>query len=306
MIDLQDETFDLRSTVDEIESFFAFERARKGLYLKTKIDPALPPAIQLDELRLRQVLINLVGNAIKFTEEGGIEIAIDVLPIKGAPELKSDGSHINLKFTVSDTGIGIPAAQVQKIFEPFRQKDGQSTRRYGGTGLGLSIVKRFVELMGGQVKVESQEGKGSAFSFVIPDVTVSAVASAVRNRVLNNAGETADSRPKKLFQFDRQEVETARDYLISGQSFQFELLPELLEIRDTLWTPCRISARINDYKAFADALHQLGLQHSDGLLLGYVGELQQAIDAYNVRRINTVLDVFPELLEQSRRNHNGS
>lgn len=192
MIDLQDETFDLRATLDEIESFFAFERARKGLYLRTRVDAALPPAIQLDELRLRQVLINLVGNAIKFTESGGIEISVDVLPLNPTAAVRIDQQPVlDLKFAIRDTGIGIPAAQQQRIFEPFRQKDGQSTRRYGGTGLGLSIVKRFVELMGGQIQVESVEGQGSTFSFVIPGVIVAQAPSAVRNRVMLGQSDQA-------------------------------------------------------------------------------------------------------------------
>lgn len=300
MIDLQDETFDLRATLDEIESFFAFERARKGLYLKTNIDPALPPAIQLDELRLRQVLINLVGNAIKFTESGGIEISVEVLPGKTKAQ-KTGASNIDLKFSVKDTGIGIPLAQQQKIFEPFRQKDGQSTRRYGGTGLGLSIVKRFVELMGGIICVDSQEGKGSTFSFVISGIEASEAASAVRNRVMKGSSLTGAEANGKRFHLERHESGTPDDYLVGGQAIKSRLLPELQTIYDTLWTQCRISSRVNDYKAFADALYQLGLEQSDGVLLGYVGELQQAIDAYNVRRINAALDVYPELLENSRR-----
>lgn len=308
MIDLQDETFDLRATLEEIESFFAFERARKGLYLRTRVDAALPPAIKLDELRLRQILINLVGNAIKFTETGGIEISVDVLPMNPTAAVRIDQRPvIDLKFAIRDTGIGIPQAQQQRIFEPFRQKDGQSTRRYGGTGLGLSIVKRFVELMGGQIQIESTEGQGSTFSFVIPGVVVAQAPSAVRNRVLmGHASQVAGSQPSGSARTNGQ-VQLDQDQALApgnspiAQVFKLELLPELMAIHNSLWTQSRLSGRVNDYKAFAAALKQLGLQAGDTALLGYVSELQDAIEAFNVRRINTALDLYPELLERSRR-----
>ncbi|MDD2534560.1 MAG: ATP-binding protein, partial [Eubacteriales bacterium] len=299
MIDLQLETFDLRSTLDEVDSFFAFERSKKGLQHRTIIDPKLPAAIQMDELRLRQVLINLIGNAVKFTESGEIVVSVEVLPFNPLAPVRLDRQAvIDLKFSVQDSGIGIPYSQQAKIFEPFKQSDGQSTRKYGGTGLGLSIVKRFVELMGGTVQVESIIGQGSTFSFVIPGVVVATAPSAVRNRVLKSSQSSIKST--ELNSITSASLANQSSEIAAASVVQIHLLPDLLDIHDSLWTQCRLSSRINDYRSFAKAIKELASQHNDVALMAYVSELEIAIASFNVRWINSQLDLFPELLENSR------
>jgi PAS domain S-box-containing protein len=129
----------------------------KGIYLYSRIHPDSPVKITTDKTRLRQVLINLVGNAIKFTEKGSIEIT-----------LRPDADNV-LKIAVTDTGIGIPTDKINELFKVFTQVDDTTTRKYGGTGLGLAITDKLVSLLGGQIKVASQEGKGSQFTFTIKD-----------------------------------------------------------------------------------------------------------------------------------------
>jgi two-component system sensor histidine kinase/response regulator len=119
----------------------------------------VPAVVLADPLRLLQVLNNLVGNAMKFTERGEVSVAVECV------EQGAQGAL--LAFTVSDTGIGMTAEQVEQLFQPFRQADATTTRRYGGTGLGLSISRRLVELMGGQIGVRSVPGSGSAFRFTV-------------------------------------------------------------------------------------------------------------------------------------------
>jgi CheY-like chemotaxis protein/HPt (histidine-containing phosphotransfer) domain-containing protein len=138
----------------------AIRAQEKGLALVCEIAPDVPTDLIGDPTRLRQVLMNLLGNAIKFTESG--EVALRVTP-DGAPPVPGA-----LRFTISDTGIGIPDEKLGAVFERFTQADSSTTRRYGGSGLGLTISKRLVELMGGRIWVESGVGKGSAFSFVVP------------------------------------------------------------------------------------------------------------------------------------------
>ena len=136
-------------------------RAReKGLDLNVHIDRDVPETVIGDPVRVGQVVVNLVGNAIKFSSSGTIDIAVSR---EGPP---ADG-HVVLRFSVTDTGVGIPADKLGMVFEPFRQADGSTTRRYGGTGLGLSISRRLVELMGGQIRVKSEPGKGSQFPFTV-------------------------------------------------------------------------------------------------------------------------------------------
>lgn len=159
-LDLDPVPFALRDCVEETLKTLALRAHAKGLELSARIAPEVPDPVVGDAGRLRQILVNLVGNAIKFTERG--EVAVSIEP--GDPALASDET-VPIRLTVRDTGIGIPPDKQRAIFEPFEQADGSTTRRYGGTGLGLAITVKLVDLMGGRVAVESVPGRGSSFSF---------------------------------------------------------------------------------------------------------------------------------------------
>src|SRR5262245_48345581 len=160
--------FSLRAVVNDTLRSLALRAHRKGLELVGRIQPDVPDAVVGDAGRLRQVLTNLVGNALKFTDEG--EVVVDTAlaeengPGPGEPP-DPPAPPCTLLFSVRDTGIGIPRDKQQKIFEAFEQADRSTTRRYGGTGLGLSIASRLVGLMGGRITVESAPGRGSTFRF---------------------------------------------------------------------------------------------------------------------------------------------
>jgi PAS domain S-box-containing protein len=149
--------FGLRSTVEETASFFTMQARAKGLEFKTAISNSLPRDAVGDPGRLRQVLTNLLGNAVKFTEQGRITLTAE--PVSQT----KDGFKV--RFSVQDTGIGIPRDQHARLFESFTQVDDSSTRKYGGTGLGLAISKQLAELQGGEIGVESEPGQGSRFWF---------------------------------------------------------------------------------------------------------------------------------------------
>jgi len=149
--------FNLRDCVDSAIRPLGLKAHEKGLELLTDIPAGVPDFLIGDSLRLRQVIVNLVANAIKFTKHG--EVIVRVI------QEAAEGDYATLRFTVSDTGIGIPADKQSLIFEAFSQVDGSTTRRYGGTGLGLTISSRLVSLMGGRIWVESELGRGSAFQF---------------------------------------------------------------------------------------------------------------------------------------------
>lgn len=153
--------FDLEEMIQSIIDIYELEAARKGLHLTVTYHPDVPKYVKGDPGRLRQVLINLIGNAIKFTKKGSIILSIS-LPRK---EMITD--NIPIQFSVIDTGIGISKDKLDLIFESFKQADSSISRRFGGSGLGLSICKRLVELMNGTIWVESEVGKGSNFSFII-------------------------------------------------------------------------------------------------------------------------------------------
>ncbi len=151
--------FRLRDTVAESLTTLALRAHRKGLELVSRIHSRVPDSLLGDPMRLRQVLTNLVNNAIKFTERGEIVLEID--------SLNRTKQLVELQFSVRDTGIGIPVEKQSEIFEAFGQADASTTRKYGGTGLGLAICRRLVELMGGSIRVESKAGRGSSFHFTV-------------------------------------------------------------------------------------------------------------------------------------------
>jgi PAS domain S-box-containing protein len=156
-LDLEHIELDLRDTVEDVARLLAIQAHGKGLELTAHIDPAVPDLIKGDPARLRQILVNLGSNAVKFTEKG--EVALDVRV------MESDAESALIRCEVRDTGLGIPKTRQASLFQPFSQVDASTTRKFGGTGLGLSIVKRLAELMGGTAGLESIEGQGSTFWF---------------------------------------------------------------------------------------------------------------------------------------------
>jgi two-component system sensor histidine kinase/response regulator len=159
-LELENIPFNLRTIVEDVGYMLAKRADDKGLELICGINPELHVDLLGDPTRLRQVLINLAGNAIKFTSKGEIVIR--------AEPFKESSTHIDVRFSVKDTGIGIPPDRQAAVFDRFTQADGSTTRQYGGTGLGLTICKQLVEMMGGTIGVQSQPGVGSTFWFVIP------------------------------------------------------------------------------------------------------------------------------------------
>lgn len=151
---------DLREVGEDVVKLFSARAKQKDIALRAEIADNLPPAVLADPMRLRQILSNLVSNAIKFTEQGEVVVQIN--------RVADEGDSAWVRLTVRDTGIGIPPERLESIFEAFTQADSSTTRRYGGTGLGLTICKRLVELMGGHIHVQSEVGKGSTFWVEVP------------------------------------------------------------------------------------------------------------------------------------------
>lgn len=152
--------FSLRDCIHQAVGPFQASARQKGLAFELHIAENTPERVEGDPMRLGQILTNLVGNAIKFTAKGKVRVEV-------SSEVESDGRCLTC-FSVEDTGIGIPRAHWETIFEPFRQADGSMTRKYGGTGLGLSICQRLVNQMGGSLVLDSEEGVGTTFTFTIP------------------------------------------------------------------------------------------------------------------------------------------
>ena len=182
--DVEDQPFDLVKCVEDSVDLLGVRAAEKRLELAVAIDPTLPRWIRGDVTRLRQILVNLLGNAVKFTASG--EVTLTVKLFSGSADAPS------LHFAVRDTGCGIPADRLDRLFRAFSQVDASTTRRYGGTGLGLAISKKLTEIMGGRIWVESETDKGSVFQFIIPLHTAPQPEGAARRRCRLVGQERAD------------------------------------------------------------------------------------------------------------------
>ena len=190
-LELEAAPFSLRRMLDQITAVLGVRASEKGLCFYCRIPDETPDAVVGDRMRLQQILLNLAGNAVKFTERGDVEISLQVVegreglgirdwglerphdheslipnPQSPIPQM-SPISSVTLEFAVRDTGIGIPPSQLEHLFQPFVQADPSMARRFGGTGLGLSICKSLVEMMGGRIWVESAVGSGSTFHFTV-------------------------------------------------------------------------------------------------------------------------------------------
>jgi CheY-like chemotaxis protein len=202
--------FSLRAAVEDTVRALVTRAEAKGLRLVCEIRPDVPDALEGDAGRLRQVVLNLVGNAIKFTDAGEVVVRV------GVAEQVKEG-HVALRFTVTDTGIGIREDKQQRIFRAFEQEDSSITRKYGGTGLGLTIAARLVEMMGGEISVESRPGRGSTFSFT-------AYFKLRPERALAGPSERADSSPGE----PAPTAEPLRVLVAEDNEFNAQLIEQLL------------------------------------------------------------------------------
>ncbi|MBV9960750.1 MAG: response regulator, partial [Parafilimonas sp.] len=176
-MELEMADFDIRTCIEEVLEVFSAKASKTGLDLVYQVDAKAPSQIIGDSLRLRQVLMNLVGNATKFTQDGEIFVSVK------QSNAFEDG-RVELTFAVKDTGIGIPADKLDRLFKSFSQVDSSTTRKYGGTGLGLVICEKLVKMMGGQIRVESQAGTGTTFTFtIITNVSEQSARTYVHNNL---------------------------------------------------------------------------------------------------------------------------
>jgi signal transduction histidine kinase/ActR/RegA family two-component response regulator len=247
-LDLEITNFDPRELVEDVVRLLAIQAHAKNLGISGYLHPAVPAVLQGDSGRLRQLLLNLCGNGVKFTERGEVTVQGRVI---------SDDSHsIMIRFEVRDTGIGIPESRLSALFEPFSQVDASTTRRHGGTGLGLSIVKHLAQLMGGDVGVESREGAGSTFWFtarlaassltceqacepataavkghpilIVDDPIVDSPRSTRRYRILlaedNPVNEMVASRTLQHLGYEVHTVHDGREAVTAWRTGQYDLI----------------------------------------------------------------------------------
>ncbi|MDY6814516.1 MAG: transporter substrate-binding domain-containing protein [Pseudomonadota bacterium] len=271
----------VRRLLSDVRHIFDLRARDQGITLEVSVDSGMPAAMMLDETRLRQVLFNLVGNAIKFTHEGGVTVRATAKPLKPLEDASNeqgktaDRQFYQLEVTVSDTGIGIPPDQLDRIFDAFEQQEGQNTRRYGGTGLGLAISRKLARMMGGDLAVESKPGTGSVFTVTLPKVEAT--------------GEQAeeDGEPKEQ---DRLLAQT-----LSMQERGW-LRQQLARDFGDEWETVRESGDPEQMKDFARRVVAWGQRHRSPSVTRYGEKLLANVEAFNLDAVNGALEAFPKLL----------
>ncbi len=289
----------VRSVFDDIRSVFELQASERGITLETIIDPGVPETLEIDETMLRQILFNLVGNAVKFTHKGGVTIEVNVAERDETGPSPTIGLHIAVK----DSGIGIEEAQLALIFEAFRQQEGQG-REYGGTGLGLAITKRLVEMMNGRITVTSKKGVGSCFEFTLCGLKPSALGRDNSLEKPRMAGSSADGRSKA-----HSPPETMAAAIPDPDENAFytdiaALDPEAQKgLADSIHGPLRSaweaiggSLLLDEWLSYGHSLVDLGERYRCPSIVAYGTNLANASRELNVQHLRKLTGLFPSLL----------
>ncbi len=264
-LELENSPFSVRDCVEEVLGLFAGKVGEKPVELLYFIDPSLPAHIMGDGLRLRQVLLNLFSNALKFTAKGEIIIKVDRVDQEDGPVLNNGSFHV--RFSVSDTGIGIPKKKMETLFDAFTQVDASTTRKYGGTGLGLAISSRLVNLMGGKFEVGSELGVGTEFAFSF------ATAEPTEQSLLENPSfDLAPLKNKEVLLIDTHHLHGA---MLAEQLTKWGTnviwLKSLTEASDYLAKDKEVDLMINNLSLLAEE----DLQRMQGFLENFTGKKLQ-------------------------------
>ena len=290
-LELHYEAVNLHVVFNEIKQIFYWQVRDKGLEFHLDIAPDLPESLLLDEIRLRQVLLNLVGNAVKFTERGYIQLSVH------KKYTKEDYSWLDLIVSVQDTGIGILEEHREQIFDAFKQRTGQDAAKYGGTGLGLAITKRLVEMMDGEISVESESGKGCTFFIRLKDVAVV--------KQTESSGSLPHEEPASARLDARDDTIKDDEKGFSAQLLPPEVkaeLPHLLHIleqecRDN-WSTIQKSFIITEIETFAKRIKALGAKYNVAVLTNWGDDLFKQANSFDIDRLPKTLDYFPVLITE--------
>lgn len=278
-MEIQREPVNIRSLLEEIHRIFQITVKEKKLEFFMEIDPELPGALLLDALRVRQILFNLVGNAVKFTEHGFIKVAAR----KSHPGLEQD--TVGVIFSVQDTGIGIPENDCRTIFDAFKQQERQHSSKDGGTGLGLTISQRLTEMMGGEISVSSEVGKGSTFYVVFKNVPVPGGGERMETRSTGTgAAEPAAAVPVSTAPVDPTKI------------------PELLDILQNRMTPKWKSIRktfiLDEVETFSKEITELGNRYGLEVISQWGEAIFNDLQAYDMQKLSNTLEYFPGIIEE--------
>jgi CheY-like chemotaxis protein len=228
MMRIESTPFSIRDFIHSIQTLFAGKMQEKGLDFTTVVDKLVPDTLSGDPIRLTQIFVNMIGNAVKFTSKGAIGVAVN--------DKGRQGNHIRLGFVISDTGIGIAKEKLPNIFDRFRQAEDSTTRKYGGTGLGLAIAKDLISLQGGEIEVESEPGKGTIFRFTISyEIGVEEVSAPIMTELIGSG--YADHRQIQILVVEDNEMNRSLlRHLLTGWKLSFDMVTNGMEALEKLRT----------------------------------------------------------------------
>jgi PAS domain S-box-containing protein len=278
---------DVQGLAAEMGQFFSLKAEEKGLAIVTQFHGATAGRFLLDEVRVRQILFNLIGNALKFTKQGHVVLTIEA-------EEETPG-HCRLHFEVRDTGVGIPTEQLARLFTPFEQRPGQNTRKYGGTGLGLSISRRLAELMGGTLLASSEVNVGSVFRLTLPRVGHEGVAGDA-DRPTNQELPGAAVAPSAPVILPEPPPLTPAAAAAWKQCAELADGPWLATWKTLLQAPL-----FDDVEQFATSLAQASGEDTPEILRDYGRSLAEQARDFEVEEMTISLRAFPQLAARLRR-----
>ena len=280
----------LKSFMDQFDHFYRAQATEKGLFFEIILPENPMPVFWLDETRLRQIVMNLVGNAIKFTPSGSVRVALQIA--------EQPDKHFRLTFEISDTGIGIHREKLDAIFGAFVQENGDANREFEGTGLGLALAQKFAGLMNGSISVESEPGFGSTFRLVLPDVSVeesSAQPVALPDEIpdldlvpdLQTAENPPHQSPESLAETRSEKEFSELNKLL--EIMQSRMMEDWKEVSDTCITM--------DIQRFGAEVKSYGEQYSVPLLFNWGMQVEQFAESFRIDELNKKLEKYPVILK---------
>ncbi|RPJ50369.1 MAG: response regulator, partial [Chloroflexi bacterium] len=316
-MELEHTPFLVRQCLESVVEMVNPKAREKDIELATLVEPSVPAAINGDETRLRQILGNLLSNAVKFTERGEVEVNVKAEPLEEAANQDTTAeveanTRYRLVFAVRDTGVGISAEQLRLLFQPFSQGDASTTRRYGGTGLGLVISKRLVEMMNGQIWVESEQGKGTTFYFTIEAQSTASprrklrpeTGLDLRDKRILIVDDNATNRRILSMQFQAWSMQPkstaspnqALNWLRQGETFDVGVLDMEMSEMDGLTLAKEIRRLRNGRNLPLIMLSSLGLDEPGGTSDLFTATLTKPVKASNL--YNALIGIYAGEVEE--------
>ncbi|MBN2480338.1 MAG: PAS domain S-box protein [Bacteroidales bacterium] len=291
----------VRDMLDEIRNIFFLKANQKGIAYHEHIDADFPAEIIFDETRLRQILINLVGNAIKFTHEGHVDLLVKAR----TKRVQGNRALMKLEISIMDTGIGIPEDSYQVIFDSFRQQLKLDARKYEGTGLGLAITKRFVEAMNGKIFLESEVGKGTTFTIVFPGVEY--IKEPLKQTVFEPGSKKSGKIPRTVAAYnpgspvhERKKDDQKPVSIMSHDEF-ISLLDKFENKMYRQWKQFESKKPLKEIKFFAQDVVRLGKKFKVKYVQEYGEQLYLTIENFDIEEMQLKLEEFPGLLDKLKK-----